>query len=102
LIRVIPAKTEAKWEGRSPEMLAAADRQPREPEREPVTISIGVTGTEGGETLAAWQFLSRADANLYQAKQQGRNRGLPFLSAGLEACPTSVRAAQAAVAPAGR
>ena len=38
----------------------------------PVTVSIGVATSTGGET--APQMLKRADEALYRAKQQGRNR----------------------------
>ncbi len=37
-----------------------------------ITISIGVAGWRSGDTPNAW--LERADAALYQAKEQGRNR----------------------------
>lgn len=37
-----------------------------------VTLSMGVAGHHCGESLAAW--LARADANVYAAKAQGRNR----------------------------
>ncbi len=38
----------------------------------PVTVSIGVAMLEAGESAA--QMLARADANLYRAKANGRNR----------------------------
>ncbi len=38
-----------------------------------ITVSIGVTAAEAAETDAT-MLLSRADAALYQAKAQGRNR----------------------------
>jgi two-component system cell cycle response regulator len=40
----------------------------------PVTISLGVAWTEGGENLAPGEILRRADEKLYQAKALGRNR----------------------------
>lgn len=39
-----------------------------------VTISLGLTTTDGDETLAAPQFIARADEKLYQAKKAGRNK----------------------------
>jgi diguanylate cyclase (GGDEF)-like protein len=39
-----------------------------------VTISIGVTTQTPGEGAAAEDFISQADANLYIAKETGRNR----------------------------
>lgn len=47
---------------------------PRHPES-PVTISVGLAGTEGGAIgISGEQWLELADRNLYQAKHQGRNR----------------------------
>jgi diguanylate cyclase (GGDEF)-like protein len=40
----------------------------------PVTISLGVAGTLGGETIAPLEILKRADDRMYQAKNTGRNR----------------------------
>jgi diguanylate cyclase (GGDEF)-like protein len=40
----------------------------------PVTVSLGVAGTSGGETLTPFELVRRADDNLYQAKREGRNR----------------------------
>jgi diguanylate cyclase (GGDEF)-like protein len=40
----------------------------------PVTISVGVAGTEGGENLSPAELVRRADEKLFQAKAQGRNR----------------------------
>jgi two-component system, cell cycle response regulator len=40
----------------------------------PVTASIGVTTAAGGPDLTPADLLSRADALLYSAKKQGRNR----------------------------
>jgi two-component system, cell cycle response regulator len=40
----------------------------------PVTASIGVTGTAGSSLSTPADLLSRADAQLYRAKNQGRNR----------------------------
>lgn len=46
----------------------------RHPEN-PVTISIGLAGSEGdGGIITAEQWLELADRNLYLAKHQGRNR----------------------------
>jgi diguanylate cyclase (GGDEF)-like protein len=39
-----------------------------------VTISLGVAATEGGVVLAPEAFIGQADARLYEAKNQGRNR----------------------------
>ena len=39
---------------------------------EPVTVSIGVSALQPGQTAEAW--VKRADAALYQAKRGGRNR----------------------------
>jgi diguanylate cyclase (GGDEF)-like protein len=39
-----------------------------------VTVSIGVAATSGEESFGLEEFLDRADANLYRAKRQGRNR----------------------------
>jgi diguanylate cyclase (GGDEF)-like protein len=39
-----------------------------------VTISLGVAGSTGCENLTPLEFIGRADAKLYQAKQEGRNR----------------------------
>jgi diguanylate cyclase (GGDEF)-like protein len=38
-----------------------------------VTVSIGIAALEPGD-LAAEALLARADARLYQAKREGRNR----------------------------
>jgi len=38
-----------------------------------VTISLGIATTPGTEPLTPAEFLARADANLYRAKDQGRN-----------------------------
>jgi diguanylate cyclase (GGDEF)-like protein len=40
----------------------------------PVTISVGVSCTEGGEPIAPTDLIDRADEKLYQAKRSGRNR----------------------------
>jgi two-component system, cell cycle response regulator len=41
----------------------------------PVTVSIGLAGIEGGpKELTVEELFRRADANLYQAKNAGRNR----------------------------
>jgi diguanylate cyclase (GGDEF)-like protein len=42
--------------------------------RLPVTISIGATTTDGAGQATAAELLSRADAQLYSAKRQGRDR----------------------------
>jgi diguanylate cyclase (GGDEF)-like protein len=39
---------------------------------ERITLSIGVAGWHAGESSARW--FARADAALYEAKRQGRNR----------------------------
>jgi diguanylate cyclase (GGDEF)-like protein len=39
-----------------------------------VTISLGVAFTDGSEALSAEEFIGRADASLYRAKHEGRNR----------------------------
>jgi diguanylate cyclase (GGDEF)-like protein len=40
----------------------------------PVTISVGVASTAGGEEVSAEELLGRADQQLYEAKRGGRNR----------------------------
>ena len=40
----------------------------------PVTISLGVAGSNGGERLDVESLVRVADAALYRAKEQGRNR----------------------------
>ena len=40
----------------------------------PVTVSLGVGVTPGGEAITPSALLERADKNLYAAKQTGRNR----------------------------
>jgi diguanylate cyclase (GGDEF)-like protein len=40
----------------------------------PVTVSIGVTTLLNGKSIDATSFLKAVDANLYKAKQNGRNR----------------------------
>jgi diguanylate cyclase (GGDEF)-like protein len=42
--------------------------------RVPVTVSIGATSLGDRETLPLSELLSRADAHLYRAKRQGRDR----------------------------
>jgi diguanylate cyclase (GGDEF)-like protein len=39
-----------------------------------MTISVGVASTLGEELLAPEELLRQADAKLYQAKADGRNR----------------------------
>jgi diguanylate cyclase (GGDEF)-like protein len=39
-----------------------------------LTVSVGVTATEGGESLTPQELLRQADERLYQAKREGRNR----------------------------
>jgi two-component system, cell cycle response regulator len=39
-----------------------------------LSISIGVTACDGLDQIEPAEFVARADANLYQAKQNGRNR----------------------------
>ncbi len=39
-----------------------------------ITISLGVVAIEGGEALTSTDLIRRADAKLYQAKGEGRNR----------------------------
>ncbi len=58
----------------------ASIQWPRHPER-PVTISIGVVGSDWGtQTLSAEAWVERADQNLYTAKRAGRNLvvGIPL------------------------
>ena len=40
----------------------------------PITVSIGVAHTAGGENLTPEELIERADKKLYQAKEGGRNR----------------------------
>jgi diguanylate cyclase (GGDEF)-like protein len=40
----------------------------------PITISLGVGCTQGGELVSPSQLLERADGKLYEAKRGGRNR----------------------------
>ena len=40
----------------------------------PVTVSLGVASTSGGEALTPFELVRQADDNLYQAKREGRNR----------------------------
>ncbi len=40
----------------------------------PLTISVGVAGTNGDEALSLQQLIQRADEKLYAAKDAGRNR----------------------------
>ena len=40
----------------------------------PVTVSLGIGVTPGGESISPEALLARADKNLYTAKQTGRNR----------------------------
>jgi diguanylate cyclase (GGDEF)-like protein len=40
----------------------------------PVTISVGVTTTQGEKDITPSELIRRADEKLYQAKHQGRNR----------------------------
>jgi diguanylate cyclase (GGDEF)-like protein len=40
----------------------------------PLTVSLGVASTSGGEALTPFELVRRADDNLYQAKREGRNR----------------------------
>jgi len=40
----------------------------------PVTVSIGIARTSGDQPLTAFEFLEKADRQLYAAKQGGRNR----------------------------
>jgi diguanylate cyclase (GGDEF)-like protein len=39
-----------------------------------LTVSVGVTATEGDESLTPQELLRQADERLYQAKSEGRNR----------------------------
>ncbi|MCS6852214.1 MAG: GGDEF domain-containing protein [Gemmataceae bacterium] len=39
-----------------------------------LTISLGVTATQGDPTMTVTELIRRADEKLYQAKSQGRNR----------------------------
>ncbi len=45
-----------------------------EGDRFPVTISVGVATTDGGEELDSAAFIKIADDNLYRAKKEGRNK----------------------------
>lgn len=57
-----------------------------EPNNVPLTTSIGVASFEGNNYSAAMQLFEAADAALYRAKQEGRNRVLVSpLQAGQEA-----------------
>lgn len=40
----------------------------------PITISLGVSATDGSESPPPLEFIRRADEKLYQAKNEGRNR----------------------------
>ncbi|HYG76849.1 MAG TPA: GGDEF domain-containing protein [Planctomycetota bacterium] len=40
----------------------------------PVTVSIGIGHTDGGESISREEMLGRADKKLYEAKNSGRNR----------------------------
>jgi diguanylate cyclase (GGDEF)-like protein len=40
----------------------------------PVTVSVGVAHTNGGEVLTPHELIRQADEKLYQAKHDGRNR----------------------------
>ena len=40
----------------------------------PVTVSIGATSTEGCAHATTAELLGRADAHLYRAKREGRDR----------------------------
>jgi diguanylate cyclase (GGDEF)-like protein len=64
---------------------------------EPVTVSIGVAELRNGETVAQW--LARADAALYQAKYEGRNRVVGEASAGTPRTPKGAGPACSAPAP---
>ena len=39
----------------------------------PVTVSVGVGCTDGGESLAPDELIRRADEKLFRAKHEGRN-----------------------------
>jgi diguanylate cyclase (GGDEF)-like protein len=39
-----------------------------------ITVSIGVAATDGKQVLTAEEIIAQADAHLYQAKREGRNR----------------------------
>jgi diguanylate cyclase (GGDEF)-like protein len=43
-------------------------------ERVPVTVSVGVASTDGDPELTRERLMSAADARLYRAKADGRNR----------------------------
>ena len=45
-----------------------------EDEQYQITISLGVAATTGDSTLTPAGFIAQADANLYRAKREGRNR----------------------------
>ncbi len=40
----------------------------------PVTVSVGVAATDGGEPLTPNELIRQADENLFKAKHEGRNR----------------------------
>ena len=60
-----------------------------------ITVSLGVAATRGEEPLTCEEFLGRADANLYQAKRQGRNRVVAERVFAQEHSPSRTAAASA-------
>ncbi len=54
---------------------------PLHPERR-VTMSIGLVGSDGGQPVDPQAWLSQADANLYKAKEAGRDRIVQSLVSG--------------------
>jgi PleD family two-component response regulator len=45
----------------------------RHPDRK-ITVSIGIAGCSDGPTVQPLKWFEQADANLYQAKNSGRNK----------------------------
>jgi two-component system cell cycle response regulator len=43
----------------------------------PITVSLGIASTNGGEVLTPYEIIRRADERLFQAKNEGRNRVVP-------------------------
>ncbi|MCP5134460.1 MAG: GGDEF domain-containing protein [Gammaproteobacteria bacterium] len=76
LVLILPGATLSTAQGRMEELRQAVMQlhlQHRDNELPAITVSIGLAMAEPEETDAC-ALLSRADAALYQAKEQGRNR----------------------------